>query len=262
MGMVNEFHGPQEFLGAQRPLAETLIIPTTWNAVGFGIVGHWRIADYRAFVVNGFNAAGFSVFGSRDARDISVDTIKTPAITFRLDGHLFKGGMLGISGFRGKSEAFGTPIPTNSKFPTFLKEAHFEFSRAGWLARAEYAKLDVDKTEKLNPALGTSGFLGVGSRMVGGYLEAGYDFWSRRNSGKRLMPYWRWEVVNPQDALPRSDIALGLLKNLEVDHTVFTYGMEFWPINGLQLKVDYQFDHAERVDLGVNHFNIAMAYVF
>jgi hypothetical protein len=60
MGLVNEFHEPNVFLGAIRPQTEQRIIPTTWRENGAGIVGSYGLLSFRSYVVNGFDAYGFS----------------------------------------------------------------------------------------------------------------------------------------------------------------------------------------------------------
>ena len=263
MGLVNEFHGPTEFLGTRRALGDIETIPSTWHALGFGIAGHKSIADYRVYLISGLNAAGFSIRGSRDSREISWDTIQNPAIVFRLDGHLFRGGMLGGSYYAGNSGVFGAQ-PTDLKVHTVVQEIHFEVDRGGWLFRAQYAKMLLDKFQMrdLNIILDIHGLDGIGNRMVGGYIETGFDLLAHRKNGTRLIPYMRVEETNPQDALEKPSIDIGLLKNLTIDHFVYTYGLEFMPMDRLVIKADYQFVHAEKVNVAVNQFNIAVSYLF
>ena len=52
VGIINERHEPPVFYGVERPLADTVLIPTTWFDVGAGVHGEvgrgWR---YRAYVM-------------------------------------------------------------------------------------------------------------------------------------------------------------------------------------------------------------------
>ena len=61
LGIINERHEPPVFHGVERPLVDTVIIPTTWFEVGAGVHGEigrgWR---YRAYVMAPLNAAEFS----------------------------------------------------------------------------------------------------------------------------------------------------------------------------------------------------------
>ena len=68
MGLVNEFHEPNVFLGTKRPVTEEYIIPSTWRENGIGVTGSVGIFDYRAYVVNGLDGARFKSTGIRGGR--------------------------------------------------------------------------------------------------------------------------------------------------------------------------------------------------
>jgi len=69
MGFINEVHEPPFFYGVKRPEVERRIIPSTWRENGAGIFGRLgEDVEYRAYVVNGFNAANFSDSGIRGGR--------------------------------------------------------------------------------------------------------------------------------------------------------------------------------------------------
>ena len=58
VGIINERHEPPVYHGVERPLVDTVIIPTTWFEVGAGVHGEvgrgWR---YRAYLTSPLNAA-------------------------------------------------------------------------------------------------------------------------------------------------------------------------------------------------------------
>ena len=68
MGLVNEFHEPTVFLGAERPVTENRIIPSTWRENGGGVYGSFDRVAFRAYVVTGFNGSSFSSGGVRGGR--------------------------------------------------------------------------------------------------------------------------------------------------------------------------------------------------
>ncbi|HET6267246.1 MAG TPA: hypothetical protein VFG11_05970, partial [Acidobacteriota bacterium] len=104
MGLINEFHEPNVFLGAQRPLTETRIIPTTWRENGVGIVGRKGMFDYRAYLTNGFNSAGFTDDGLAGGKqEGALAKIRTPSFAGRLDVTPTEGLYLGASVFAGES---------------------------------------------------------------------------------------------------------------------------------------------------------------
>src|SRR5688500_16367486 len=68
LGLVNEFHEPTVFLGSKRSETEQRILPSTWRENGAGILGSAGAISYRAVVVNGLNASGFTSAGLRGGR--------------------------------------------------------------------------------------------------------------------------------------------------------------------------------------------------
>ncbi|HEX8953155.1 MAG TPA: hypothetical protein VF945_14975, partial [Polyangia bacterium] len=60
MGIINVYHEPPTFNGVDRPETDTLIIPSTWREPAAGIFGEYRGFRYQAYVLNGFNATGFT----------------------------------------------------------------------------------------------------------------------------------------------------------------------------------------------------------
>src|ERR1700744_4586789 len=57
IGIVNENHLPVNFNGVERPLVETMIIPSTWREIGIGFYGQAATVPftYCVAVVNGLN---------------------------------------------------------------------------------------------------------------------------------------------------------------------------------------------------------------
>ncbi len=68
LGLVNEFHEPNVFIGAKRTETEQRILPTTWRENGAGVLGTFGRVNFRAYVVNGLNASGFTSAGLRGGR--------------------------------------------------------------------------------------------------------------------------------------------------------------------------------------------------
>ena len=68
VGFVNELHEPTVLLGADRPIVEQRILPTTWREAGFGLFGQAGPFTYRTYIVNGLDASGFTDDGLRGGR--------------------------------------------------------------------------------------------------------------------------------------------------------------------------------------------------
>ena len=103
VGFVNEVHEPPFFFGTERPEVEQQIIPSTWRENGLGIFGSvGETMSYRAYVMNGLNAAGFNSEGLRDARQSGAEAIANDvAFVGRLDFEPLDGLSVGGSYFQG-----------------------------------------------------------------------------------------------------------------------------------------------------------------
>lgn len=264
MGFINEFHEPNVYLGARRPLTETTIIPSTWRENGFGIVGRSGIVDYRAYLVNGLNAAGFASDGWSEGRQDGSNAKIHPAFVARVDVTPAAGVLLGGSIYGGNSGFFGeesgasagSQISENKSFLAVLGEVHGQYSTRGWDFRALYASGSVDNVAELNKDLGLQGEASIGESMAGGYVQAGYDLFARRNGTMSLIPYVRFEKTNTQKSVPA-----GFEKDPALDLTLWTLGLEFKPIPNIVIKADYQnADNPE--NSAIDQFNIAMGYSF
>ncbi|MCI0417562.1 bZIP transcription factor, partial [bacterium] len=247
MGFLNEFHEPTVFLGARRPVTETVIIPTTWRENGFGIVGRTGIFDYRAYLVNGLNAGGFSSSGLRSGRQKgALAKLDGPSFVGRLDANPTPGFLIGGSFYAGDSGVFTPVSDPDLGIRTIMGEAHAQYRRGGLDLRALYARASLDDVAELNAALGLTGNNSVGDSLSGGYIQAGYDLLAGNSRGAGLTPYLRYEKVNTQDSVPA-----GFQINPTRDQTIWTFGLEYRPLFNIVVKADYQaFDN--EADSAVN----------
>ncbi len=255
MGLINEFHEPNSYLGTHRPLTENAIIPTTWRENGAGFVGGRGMFNYRAYIVAGLNAANFTSSGLRSGRQSGARSkLGDPAFVGRLDVNPSPGIVVGGSFFAGNSIVFGTN-EADLDVPTRIAEFHGEFKRHGLQVRGLYAHASLDDVAELNSFLGLTGSSSVGESMNGGYLEAGYNILAGRGE-QSLTPYVRYESVNTQSQVPP-----GFLKNPAREQTLWTLGLEYKPISNIVVKADYiGFDND--ANSGVDQFSILLGYSF
>ena len=109
----------------------------------------------------------------------------------------------------------------------------------------------------LDPAVPADAVQGVGSRLTGWYLQAGYDVlsWSDRTE-QALIPFVRYERYDTQDRLPAGYVSTGVN-----DVKLITYGVSWKPILNLAIKLDYQ--NYDRGDgSGTSQVNAAIGYLF
>jgi hypothetical protein len=213
--------------------------------------------DYRTYVVNGLDAAGFSAQGLRGGRQKGA---KAKAEDFagvgRLDFTGVPGLIVGAAGYIGDSgqnlvDASGGSIPVG----TTIVDLHAEYRLGGLKLRGLYTRATVDDVAELNRALGLSGNQSVGKNLEGGYLEAGYDVLpdNRRSS---LIPYLRWEQLNTQVEVPD-----GWSANPANDQTLMTLGVAYQPIPQLIFKAEY-LNVDNEAGTGVDQFNLGLGYIF
>lgn len=258
MGFINELHEPTVFLGAQRPLVERYLIPSTWREIGVGMFGEKGPFSYRTYLVTSMDASGFDDGGLRGGRQKGS---KAKAEDFswvgRLDWTPVTGLMLGGSYYTGDSgqdlaREDGTPIGAG----TTIYEGHLEWRWQGLEFRALAARADVDDAAALNEALDFEDAASVGEELGGHYFQLGYDLLNRRSGRMSLTPYIRWEELNTQDAVPA-----GFLADPANDREILTLGIQFQPLDQLVIKADYQ-DVDNGSGTGVDQFNISAGYVF
>jgi hypothetical protein len=258
LGLTNEFHEPNVFLGARRPETETRIIPTTWRENGAGVLGSVGRVSYRAYVVNGLDASRFAATGLRGGRQRG-SRAKASDLAFagRLDvtptAGIFVGGGVYTGGSgQGIRGTDGGELDVH----TTIGEVHGQAQLRGFDLRALYARAEIDEAAELSRALRLTGDDGVADTMGGGYVQIGYNVLSRVSERAAVTPYYRFETVNTQQA-----VAAGFAVDRATDGTFHTFGVEFRPIFNVVVKTDYQWiRNAART--GRNQFNINLGYAF
>ena len=260
MGLVNEFHEPTVFLGAERPVTENRIIPTTWRENGGGFYGAFEQVSFRAYVLNGFDGSAFSSGGLRGGRQKGAKAKSTSlAFTGRLDVTPTPGVFFGASFYTGDSGQ-GEIVVDGAEYGigTTIFDLHGQAQVRGFDLRGVMARASLSDAAMLNRALGKSGASGVGSGMAGQYVQVGYDLLSQvAGAGDvGLTPYVRYEQVDTQAEMPA-----GFERSLSTDNTYLTFGIELKPTPGVVLKMDHAWVSND-ANSGVNQFNISLGYAF
>lgn len=240
MGFLNEIHEPPFFHGVQRPETEVRILPSTWRENGVGIFGRLTESlEYRAYVVNGFNALGFSDSGIRGGRQNANRALAEDlAFVARLDWTPAPEFLIGGSFYRGDSgqdqEVAGISIPDAS---LTVFEVHGQYRRGPLEARALFAMSMLSDARDLNVALGRPLNRPVADKMLGGYAEVAYDIWPWLfdNAEKSLSPFLRVEYVDTQYEVPS-----GFSANRRNAYWLYTPGITFKPHPNVALKLEYR----------------------
>lgn len=259
MGLINELHEPTTFLSARRPDVENRILPTTWRENGVGLFGDVAGFSYKAYLVNGFDAEGFSDAGLRGGRQKGS---KAKAEDFagvgRLDYTAVPGLIVGGSTYYGDS---GQNL--DASVNTFIYEGHVDWKWKGLDFRALAVAAEVDDVAELNAILAekkdvdVNEFPSVGEEMQGWYVQLGYDILSVLAPGEAsLTPFVRYEQYNTQEQVPDGFAPAG--KN---DVELTTIGLNFKPMDQVVLKGEYQI-YDNEAGTGSDQWNLAMGYIF
>ena len=260
MGLVNEFHEPTVFMGAERPVTENRIIPSTWRENGGGFYGAFEQVSFRAYVLNGFNGSAFSSGGLRGGRQKGGKAKSTSiAFTGRLDITPTPGVFFGASFYSGDSGQGEIVVDgTEYGIGTNIFDLHGQAQVRGFDLRALVARATLSDAAMLNRALGKSGSSGVGSGLAGQYVQIGYDLLSQVPAAGEvgLTPYVRYETVDTQAEMPA-----GFERSLSTDNTYLRFGIELKPNPGVVLKIDHAWVSND-ADSGVDQFNVNLGYAF
>jgi hypothetical protein len=267
VGFINELHEPPTFLGTERPATELQILPTTWRENGLGVFGEGSGFAYRAYVVSGLaavkgsssKAGGFNAAGLRGGRQKGSKAVAEDlAGVARVDYQGLLGFLVGTSLYAGNSGQ-GAVAPTDSTAIgalTVIWESHAQYRAHGWNLRGLFALSGVDDVPGINSAQGFTGDESVGERLVGWYLQAGYDVLHRAPTTQRLIPYVRYEQLNTQDRVPS-----GFSSNPATDREIIMIGAAWNPITNLIVKADYTINR-NGAGTGVDQFNVNIGYLF
>ncbi len=253
MGLINELHEPTVFPSTRRPGVESAILPTTWRENGFGVFGEAGPTSYRAYVVNGFDASGFTAAGLRGGRQNGARAkAEDLAWVGRWDLSAVPGLLAGVAAYVGDSgQDLGPSVETR------IVDAHLDWRWRGLELRALWAEAELDDVAQLNQALGLTGNRSVGEEMAGYYVQAGYDLFSLWPRGEQsLTPFARWEEFDTQRRVPA-----GFAANPANDVESLTLGLAYQPLAQVLLKLDFQ-DLDNAAGTGVDQWNVAVGYVF
>jgi len=237
-GIINETHEPPTFNGVERPAFDHDVIPTTWRELGIGIWGTLPLAEglsYRLYLVNGLKASGFSgEEGIRGGRQSGREaTFANPSFTGRLEWAR-PGLRVGGSFWYGGSSAGDTLLASGTfVVPVTMLSADARYDRAGFAARGVLGTISVSDADTINALYGAA----VGSRIAGGYIEAGYNLLYRLapRSKQMLTAFARYEHFDTHAEVPA-----GTPRNPEFARRITTLGLTYKPTWNTAFKGDYE----------------------
>jgi hypothetical protein len=279
MGIINVYHEPPTFNGVDRPETDIVIIPSTWREPGVGIFGEYKQIRYQAYVVNGFNADGFTASGGlRDGhQEAQLALGRDWGIVARVE-HAFPWLLkYGVSADAGIGFYFANADQGQPQFvgsegdnvPVTIVEGDLRARTRGLELRAEIASVWIGGIHRLNRGLqeihaaAMEPFDGpVAHQLIGGYIEAGYNVLQplKLRRGMQLVPFLRYEHVDTQFQLP-SDLG----RAPGNDRQIVTVGLTFRPIAEVAVKLDYQHfwtDAMDPANADYYSLNAGLAFMF
>ncbi len=259
MGLVNEYHEPNNFYSVDRPYIDRNLVPTTWRDIGIGLNGIFPSNDikYQIYLVNGllgyksgeakFNAAS----NFRSGRQKGIKTIMSglPAVSGQLEYFGFTNGKIGLSIYSGKSNTDAyTGIERSNKALKSVADSttvytnmvglHGSFDMANWTIRGQVIYSKNENVEAYRAKTGSD----LGASSFGTYLEAGRPF---TKNGKWIA-FARYSYIDSVlDEVIGND-------NMGVNH-IITTGINYKAAEGAIFKIDGQWTNIhENPSLQIN----------
>lgn len=259
MGIINERHEPPVFHGVDRPLLDTVVIPTTWFDVGVGIHGEvgrgWR---YRAYVMAPLNAAKFTAedgLGGSQQHGTEAN-LGRAAFAGRVEYVGHRGLVAGVSMWSGRT---GFEFRPRFDVPVSIGEADARFSRGRLELRGQMADVRIGNAGMLNEALTlrTGVNPNIARTLRGAYGEASLRVISGARVGD-VAVFARRERVNTQHRMPE-----GLLPLAAFDRDAWVIGATYWPDPDVAVKADYVIaGNRSHVVKAPNSFNVGLGWWF
>jgi hypothetical protein len=260
VGLTNEQHEPPIFFGARRPDVETVLIPSTWSALGAGLYGQTASGfEWRAYWMEGLDARGFSAaLPIREGRqEISQPVMTHPGLSGRLDWKGTAGLLVGVSAYTGDSWQEADPAGVSLSARVTLTDVHATWSWRGLQARGLWTTGRLGDAGALSDELGLTGQQRLGERFQGGYVEAGYDVAPLAWPGTRWMiaPYLRAETLDSQESVP------GGSEDPALESSVYLFGLAVKPHPNVVVKADRE-QRSNQADGETSRWNVALGWLF
>jgi hypothetical protein len=258
VGIINERHEPPSFNGVERPMVETVIIPSTWFDTGFGFTGDLgKGFRYRAYMMGGLDATAFDAEeGFRNGRQKGFQSsFRNPAKVARLEYSGLRKLTLGLSGYTGHT---GFNLPgINPRVDLIDFDGRYSYRRFDF--RGLFAHANISRTRELNRALQSDfGFMpNIARQMRGWYAEPAVHVlprWKRQD----LVLFTRYERFNTQHRMAEGFSALP-----QFNRSAWVMGATFKPNADVAFKFDYIVNrNRSSVVPAVNTFNIGLGWWF
>lgn len=261
VGFLNEHHEPTLYYSVERPLFNTVVIPTSWFGAALGFHGVTDFGlEYSTYVMESLDATGFS--GSDGIRGGRGKTAEAPGSDVAGTARIAYSGVPGLQ--LGASVWVGATAQGNPLIDTGLvtiAEGDIRYSIEGVELTFVGAWTFIQDAAGINTAIQAqepafSDF--VASQIVGGYAELAYHVFHQLwpTSPVDVVVYGRHERVNTQHKMPA-----GFASDPANNRRRTTVGIAVYPVKQVAIKFDYSFN---RNDAGTanDQFDAGIAFVY
>lgn len=235
VGIINETHEPPTFYGVERNPVESNIVPSTWWEAGAAYNHRFDSGlSMDAAIHSGLNTSASSDYAVRSGRQ-KVAKAKADDLAYTL--RLKYTGITGLElATTLQHQADITQSTDSNAGSATLVELHAVLQRGPFSLRALYAMWDLD---------------GTGPASVGADEQSGYYV----EPGFRINQNWgvfaRYNVWDNQagDAT-------------DSEYSQVDFGVNYWPIDDVVVKFDYQDQDAPGTSNEFDGFNLGIGYQF
>jgi hypothetical protein len=279
VGRINLYHEPTTFYSTERPEIYSNLIPSTWMENSSSIYG--TITDGLKYqfmlsqgLVEGPAGSGIGITGLaglRNARpELRDDRSSSLAYTGRLEfAPEFVPGLNGSfsAHYSPEIQNPGSSVSGTSGALLTDLEMLYRVPGTGWEFRAEGVFIDIQGSRHLVANNNATANDGVGQNMWGASGEVAYHFtpWDDgRLKQAEIVPFFRYSKIDLQSGhIPLGPTGGPAGANGQGEQQWWTFGMAFFPIPDVVLKLDYRI---MKTDAVVNNFSnraeAAVGYVF
>jgi len=228
-GNINLNHEPVAFLTSERPLVESLIIPSTWHTNGILGFGTYEDFDYYAGIITSpdpgnFTEGRFIQQGRRGAKQLTDDISGVARVSYKG----FEGMEAGGSLFYGKGTTPALILPDSDiDVSMFMAEAHLNYKYNGWDIKSLAVMGSMGDDYKRLQEHGT-----ISGEVNGQYLTVGYDILHNMNTSHQLYAVGEVERLDldADDRTTNPD---------NYKYNEYSLGFAYFPDPQVVIKADY-----------------------
>lgn len=258
-GLLNESHEPTAFYGVERNFVETAIIPSTWREGGVQVIGTFDNGlTVQAGLTTSFDLTKWDATSAEGKesplgsihQELSLAKSHDVAAFGAINWRGVPGLLLGGSLFTGKASQ-GQSLASGR---ITLWDLHARWQPGRWDLSGLYSRGTISNTGALNATLVGNPTL-IPKSFDGYYVQGAYKAWS--NEDYALSPFARFEQYNT--ARSYAELGAGLTPDGARNERVVTLGANFQVAQGVVVKADYQFFHA---NTDLNRVNLGLGWSF